>query len=164
MTFDIVLSKTLTSKQHAFASNLIEGHEKRRAAELAGYAIEHADVEAKRLLRQPAIMAMVQIGIAQRLARCAPLAVNVLEDLVRDTTMHPKLRLDAAKAILDRSGHIAPKAVAASSSAVKPLNEMSMTELRELADKLEDELSGRAKDVSSATAAPVKAQSIDDIM
>jgi hypothetical protein len=39
-----------------------------------------------------------------------------------------------------------------------------MGELRELADKLEGEISGRAKDVSSAKAAPTNAQALDDIM
>lgn len=109
-------------------------------------------------------MATVQIMLAKRLAMNAPLAMNVLQELVTDKTMHPKLRLDAAKTILDRAGHIAPKAVAQGSKDAKPLNEMSMGELRELADKLEGEISGRAKEVSSAKAAPAKAQTIDDIM
>jgi hypothetical protein len=106
----------------------------------------------------------VQIGIAHDLAIGAVKANRVLQDFVADEKLDKRLRYACAKTILDRAGHIAPKAVAQGSTAAKPLNEMSMSELRELADKLENELSGRAKDVSSAKAAPAKAQTIDDIM
>ncbi|MEY9506919.1 phage terminase small subunit [Bradyrhizobium diazoefficiens] len=164
MALDVALTHEFTPKQHAFASFLIDGVEKRKAAELAGYAKESADLEANRLLRHPAILAAVQIGIAKRLAIGAPMALSVIQDFALDTSMHPKIRLDAAKTLLDRAGHIAPKAVAQGQNAAKPLNEMSMAELRELADKLEGEISGRAKEVSSAKAAPAQPQTIDDIM
>lgn len=36
----------------------------------------------------------------------APTAAKVLHDLARDEDMHPKIRMDAAKAILDRTGHL----------------------------------------------------------
>jgi hypothetical protein len=116
------------------------------------------------MVRQPAILAAVQIGIARDLAIGAAKSNRLLQAVVEDTSADLRLRVVCARDILNRAGHIAPKAVAAGSTAAKPLNEMSMTELRELADKLEDELSGRAKDVSSATAAPVKPQALEDII
>lgn len=143
---------------------MIDGVDPRQAAELAGYAKEGADLEAKRLLRHPAILAAVQIGIARRLATGAPMALSVLQEFAMNQAMHPKIRLDAAKTLLDRAGYISPKAVAASNGASVPLNEMSMADLRTLADKLEGEIAGRAKEVSSAKAAPTKAQTLDDIM
>jgi hypothetical protein len=39
-----------------------------------------------------------------------------------------------------------------------------MPQLRELADKLEGEIAGRAKEVSSAKPAPSDTQAIDDII
>lgn len=164
MTLEIALQHQFTPKQDAFASFVIDGIAPRAAAELAGYAKDSADLEAKRLLRHPAILAVVQVGIARRLAIGAPMALSVLQDFALDPSMHPKIRLDAAKTLLDRAGHIAPKAVAAGQAGDVPLNEMTMTDLRALADKLEGEIAGRAKDVSSAKRAAQKAQTIDDIM
>jgi hypothetical protein len=164
VTFDVVLNKDFTEKQKAFVDALIENPNPMRAAIDAGYPAEHASQIASVMVRQPAILAAVQIGIARDLAIGAAKSNRLLQTIVAGEQYDPRLRVVCARDILNRAGHIAPKAVAASSSAVKPLNEMSMTELRELADKLEDELSGRAKDVSSATAAPVKPQALDDIM
>lgn len=138
--------------------------DKTLAAERAGYAADSAQTEAHRLLQQPHILAGVQIMIAKRLASGAPMALNVLQELIQNPAMHPKLRLDAAKDWLNRAGHIAPKAVAAGQAGDVPLNEMTMTDLRALADKLEGEIAGRAKDVSSAKRATQKAQTIEDIM
>lgn len=164
MALGAVLNKEFTDKQRAFVRAIISGRDKTTAAIDAGYSKDTAQEISWAMMQQPAIIAAVQVGVARDLATAAPVALKVLYDYVGDKTIDPRLRVVCARDILNRAGHIAPKAVAASSSAVKPLNEMSMTELRELADKLEDELSGRAKDVSSATAAPVKAQSLEDII
>jgi len=157
-------ARSFTDKQAAFVENIVAGLDKRKAVLAAGYSENSAESALFQLLRQPLIMAAIQVGIAKRLAMGAPLALNVMLDLVSDPSMHPKLRLDAAKTILDRAGHIAPKAVAANQAGDVPLNEMSMTDLRALADKLEGEIAGRAKAVSSARAAPAKPQAIEDIM
>jgi phage terminase small subunit len=164
VAFDVVLNKDFTEKQKAFVEALVITGNQTQAAIAAGYAPDHAGKMASTMLRQPAILAAVQIGVARDLAKGAAMASRVLQDFAADKTLDPRLRVVCARDILNRAGHIAPKAVAASSTAAKPLNEMSMVELRELADKLEDELSGRAKDVSSAKPAPAKAQSIEDIM
>jgi hypothetical protein len=161
---EVALAKNFTPLQKAFIGAYLAHGDKERAAIDAGYSADTANSIAYNLLRQPAIIAAVQIGIAHDLAIGAVKANRVLQDFVADEKLDKRLRYACAKTILDRAGHIAPKAVAQGSTAAKPLNEMSMSELRELADKLENELSGRAKDVSSAKAAPAKAQTIDDIM
>jgi hypothetical protein len=115
-------------------------------------------------MQQPAIIATVQMGVARRLAIGSGAALRVLQEFTVDETLDKRLRFACAKTLLDRAGHIAPKAIAASTGASVPLNEMSMSDLRTLADKLEGEIAGRAKDVSSAKPAPSKAQTIEDIM
>lgn len=164
MPMEIALVSKLTSQQAAFVQALILGGDKKSAAIIAGYAPEFANEIACGLVRQPQILAAVQIGVARDLSIGAVVANRVLQEFVADPSVDKRLRFACAKTILDRAGHIAPKAVAAGQAGELPLNEMSTTELRALADKLEGEISGRAKDVSSAKAAPRKPQVIEDIM
>lgn len=164
MAFDIVVTRDFTDKQKAFVRAIIAGRDKTDAAIDAGYSKDTAREISWAMLQQPAIIAAIQVGVAKDLAIGAVVANRVLQDIAGDKTADPRLRVVCARDILNRAGHIAPKAVAQTSNAAKPLNEMSMGELRELADKLEGEISGRAKDVSSAKAAPTNAQALDDIM
>jgi phage terminase small subunit len=158
------LSKTLTSQQQAFVELSASGIDIALAAEYAGYSKDRAQEEGKRLLRDPAIITAVHVAMARELAISAPVALRVLREFAGDAAVDKRIRLAAAKTLLDRAGWIAPKAVAASQGGVVPLNEMNMTQLRELADKLEGEIAGRAKEVSSATVAPSDTQAIDDII
>jgi phage terminase small subunit len=161
---ELTRTKGFTTKQADFVRAFVSHGDKTRAATDAGYSSDSANMIANTMLRQPAILAAVQIGLAHDLAIGAVKSNRLLQEVVENKTADLRLRVVCARDILNRAGHIAPKAVAQGSTAAKPLNEMSMSELRELADKLEDELSGRAKDVSSATAAPVKPQALEDII
>jgi hypothetical protein len=61
-----------------------------------------------------------------------------------------RVRLEASKAWLDRAGLVAPAPPKEDKNMVeKPLHEMTLEELRALADKLEGELAGRATPVES---------------
>jgi hypothetical protein len=116
-------------------------------------------------MQSPQILAMVQIYAARELSLGAPGAIRLLRRMVdEEGKWDAKVRLAAANSILNRAGHIAPKATDAARAGETPLNEMSMPQLRELADKLEGEIAGRAKEVSSAKPAPSDTQAIDDII
>ncbi len=164
MPADRALSKEFTVMQRAFALHIAQGFDPKDAAIKAGYSIVSAREIAYDLLQSPAILVAVQISVAQQLASAAPAALKLLRDVVQDERCDKRLRVVCAKTILDRAGHIAPKAAAPGAAGDVPLNEMSMTDLRALADKLEGELADRAKDVSSARRAPNKAQAIEDII
>lgn len=164
MAFEIALSKNLTSSQSLFCELLASGIERNEAARQCGYGTGNPHAEASRLMQQPAIIATVQMAVARRLAIGSGAALRVLQEFVADDKLDKRLRYACAKTLLDRAGHIAPKAAAASQGGTIPLNEMSMTDLRALADKLEGELATRAKPVSSAKAAPASPQTIEDIM
>lgn len=159
-----IVASRLTEQQQTFVQAVAFGRDKTDAALEAGYSEVNATQYANFLLRQPNILAAVQIAIARELANAAPMALKLLRDTASNTEADPRLRVVCAKTILDRAGHIAPKAAAPGAAGVLPLNEMSMDDLRALADNLEGELAGRAKEVSSATAAPRKAQTIEDII
>ena len=143
-----IATRQLTDKQTAFVAALIETGDAPTAAELAGF-LDRPSKEAWRLLRIPHVLAAVNAAVQIALAEDAPLARNLLRQYVKDPSMHPKIRLDAAKTLLDRAGHIAPKAKDPSAGHDKPLHEMSLEELRALVDRYEAELTGRAKLVSA---------------
>ena len=96
----------------------------------------------------------------RQLAMDAPKSFRVLREIRDDKTVSEKVRADCAKTLLDRAGHIAPKA-APEKPGEQPLHEMSTDELRALAGRLEDEIADRAKDVSSAIAAPEALEALD---
>lgn len=161
---EMALSSELTLSQATFCDLVASGVDKDEAAERAGYGIGNPRAEASRLLQQPMILATIQIAVARQLSVGAGAAVKVLQDFLVDEKVDKRLRVVCAKTLLDRAGHIAPKAVAPGAAGAVPLNEMSMADLRALADKLEGELATRAKPVSSAKPAPSNAQTLDDIM
>jgi phage terminase small subunit len=142
-----IATRQLSERQAAFIENLIETGDAPKAAQLAGF-LDRPSREARRLLRIPYVLAALNAAMAAALAEDAPLARKLLRRYVEDEALHPKLRLEAAKSLLDRAGHIAPKARDANERHHKPLHEMSIEELRALADRFEAELGGRAKLVS----------------
>lgn len=163
---EIALHHKFTEQQKAFASALVSGLSPVDSARAAGYTETTAPSAASTLMQQPAILAMVQIYAARELSLGAPGAIKLLRRFVDDAdgTWDPKIRLAAANSILNRAGHIAPKAAEQGKAGETPLNEMTMGELRDLADKLEGEIAGRAKEVSSTKPAPHVTQAIDDII
>lgn len=164
MSMELAIEKDMTTRQKAFVGLAGSGIDLQEAAKQAGYSESDIPTAVARLLRDPAIIAAVQIDVAKRLAIGSGIALRVLQEFAVDDTLDKRLRVVCAKTLLDRAGHIAPKAVAAAQGGETPLNEMSMTDLRALADKLSGEIAGRAKVVNSAKAAPVKTQAFDDLI
>lgn len=138
----------LTEQQRIFVREFAKSGDKVTAAVEAGYSKHGIHNTTSDLLRLPVVVRAIQIETAKRLAAAAPVALRVIERLVSDEATHPKIRLDAAKTILDRAGYIGPKAREADKSGDQPLHELSTDELRALAGRLEAEIAGRARDVT----------------
>ena len=149
----------LTEKQLTLISTLIETGSQTLAVEAAGYSGPAACVAAQ-ALSSPAVAAALRHEINRRLLRDAATARHVLMDIMQDKTAPKGVRVDAAKAVLDRAGFIAPRQ-GAGMGENKPLNEMSSDELRRFISESERELSGRAKDVSAPDALKPAAQVSD---
>jgi phage terminase small subunit len=143
-------TRRLTEKQVRFVEAYVNGRNITDSAIDAGYSESTASQIGSALLRIPHVQAAIQAGVRHALALDAPLARRVLVDLAQDVEMHPKIRLDAAKTLLDRAGHVAPRPTTDKSTEHQALHEMSIDQLRALADKLETELADRAKPVDSA--------------
>lgn len=151
----------LTDKEANFVRHISEGIAPPDAARLAGFAEASRNGTAYSLLRAPRVLAAIHTEVRRKLVAVAPIALAVIERLVKDDTTPPKIRLDAARTLLDRAGFIAPRAIVDKATHELALHELSIGELRSLADKLEGELSGRAKDVSGANAAPAGTQAAE---
>lgn len=102
------------------------------AARRAGYSVTSAREIGRQLLDKPHVRAAIDdANRAQISGKLATKAVEVLEGILNDEQAAPKLRLDAAKTVLDRAGFIAPKAKERppEGSARKSINSMSVAEL-----------------------------------
>jgi phage terminase small subunit len=151
------MTRELTHRQSEFVAAFVESGDAHQAALSAGYAAATARTAGTEILGIPHVAQAVAQAVRERLVVSAPMALRVIEMLMNNDTISPKVRLDAAKAVLDRAGFVPPRPRNESNSGEKSLHEMSVDELRDMAAKLEDEIAGRAKDVSSTTtAAPVE--------
>jgi phage terminase small subunit len=143
-----LVTRNLTEKQARFVEAYVNGRNITGAAIGAGYSEVTASQIGSALLRVPHVQAAVQAGVRHALALDAPLARRVLVDLAQDAHMNPKIRLEAAKTLLDRAGPVAPRPTTDKSTEHQALHEMSIEQLRALADKLEAELADRAMPVA----------------
>ncbi len=136
MSKELATKYDLTEMQAAFVRHVSEGVEPNQAVTLAGYGTSNIYSRAQELLRAPQVLAAIHTKVRHRLVAGAPIALAVIERLVTDDTTPPKIRLDAAKTLLDRAGHIAPRAIADKATHELALHEMSIASLRQLADRL----------------------------
>ena len=103
------------------------------AARRAKYSVKSARDIGRQLLAKPHVKAAVDAALRDHISGAlASKAVEVLEGIIGDETAAPKLRLDAAKTILDRSGLIAPKAAERPKpeSEVDALDAMNLEQLK----------------------------------
>ena len=108
----------------------------KEAMEAAGYS----DTTRASVAITPAMQAHLRQLMVDKLATMAPAVVNVLSGLMDDVDASPKIRLDAAKTILDRAGFVPPKAPDAPSVGEKSLHEMNGSELAERVRQLQGEI------------------------
>lgn len=149
--------KGLTDQQAKFVRHLLDGLPMGEAAIKAGYSDSSP---AYRLVRTPAVIAAIHAHLGAKLrTEAAPAAFNLLLRVIQDEKAPLKLRVDASKTILDRAGHIAPKAAEPDRAGDKPMSEMSAEELRAFVSRAQSELANRARPVIDMDApAPAGAQ------
>jgi hypothetical protein len=116
-------------------------------------------------MRKPHILAAIYVETARRLRAAAPRALQTVEAIESGEIDGPgaKVRLDAAKDILARSGFVAPRAPIAGSGSEKTLAEMSLDELKRTQDRLQAELAARAKPVN-AQVTPAPSDDVIDLL
>lgn len=147
------------ARQHLFIKALVNGASPTAAATIAGYAFPSTD--GNRLLRIPAIIEAIRGAMHSHLQTVsAPLALKTLESVVRNEKSGERIRVDAAKILLDRAGY-APKAQSDSDHAPKQLADMSAEELRSFIGQHEAEIA-KVEGELAARATPVNAPNPTD--
>lgn len=117
----------------------------RLAAVEAGVHPNRAAIWARVSMNNPAVRAGYEHVLRTRFAQAGPIALNLLIEMVanKEKAFEPRVRLEAAKTLLDRSGYTA-KDMRESAAEVKDLKDMTREELLLEMEKTERELSERA--------------------
>lgn len=125
---------TLTEKQQLFVLHFTStpgaiGNAS-EAARRAGYSEKSAGEIGRQLLDKPHVMAAIEDANRRQISSTAATkATDLLVSFVEDETVSARVRLEAAKTILDRAGYIPPKAAAPAEDEHKPMSEMTLEEL-----------------------------------
>jgi hypothetical protein len=150
------LTTNLTEREDAFVELLCEGLSPGDAASGAGYpARSYID-----LLQSPRVSRRVEWRMRSVIRNeLAPKAIRLLGRILDDEAASPKVRIQAARFLLERAGYVAPRAQI-QEAAEKSISAMSAEELASLVEKLESERASRAKDVSAPNAPAAPGQAI----
>jgi phage terminase small subunit len=146
MASDLPAALNLTTKQAEFARLYVELGDAAKAAAGAGYG--SSAIAAYRLVKHPAILALVRYETAKRLQGLAPVALTVLQEIMLDQTVSAKTRADCAVKILDRSGHSASVTIKAAdrpNGSDKPHAELTESELLDMLQNLRKEQAEEAQ-------------------
>ena len=99
------MARTLTPKQEAFAQAYVSnGGKKQQSGIEAGYAPESAAVEANKLLKKTHVLDRIHELTHSAFSALAPTLLDKLVSLAT-AARSEKVRFDALKDLLDRSGH-----------------------------------------------------------
>lgn len=145
----------LTAAQDAFVAEYVaNGAKGTAAAKAAGYA--DPGQEAWRLLQLPHVQEAIRFEQARIIrGELGTLAVAVLKSILKNPSTDKDmmaLKGRVAIAVVDRAGHVAPKAPeAAKPTGDKPITEMSVAELDEVIAKGQALLDARLKNVTPTT-------------
>lgn len=122
----------LTDKEAAFVREYVaNGGIATKASVSAGYYAPHTD--GWRVMQRPAVRAAIRVE-QERVVSCelASAAMSTLGGILRDTEAPASARVQASRTVLEAAGWFVRQKDASSDQ--KPLNEMSIEELRGLID------------------------------
>jgi phage terminase small subunit len=158
----LTTSLQLTDMARAFAAAYVNHPEAAgnasAAARIAGYSEKTAGQKGYELLRHEGVRAEIERLTREALGDHASAAVALLGRVIRDENVSVKIRVDAAKAVLDRAGFVAPRAPEPTMIGDKPIEAMSIAELEAVARETREylEREGVLIDVTPAPAVPAE--------
>src|SRR6266404_5243895 len=117
--------KALDLREAEFARRFAEHGESRKAALEAGFPRANAEAIGRELLDRPNISLGIARAARPRLMRSLPMALTTLDYLCEKATSE-RVRLEAAKAICDRAGLVAPRPPQSEREGDVPLHEMTI--------------------------------------
>jgi hypothetical protein len=156
----IAKGPALNEKQAGMLADILAGIPPIEAARRQGYLEPH--VTAKRFMQRPdVLLAIKRDSIGQLVGEGVPLAISTLFTILKDEAAPARVRVDAAKTVLDRAGIAAARPAAPEKASEKALSEMSPNELRALISRLENEVAERAAPVLATDSGGDGAEPID---
>lgn len=130
--------KELTDRQSAYVYHLVvKNCTPADAAEAAGYSSPRGALSGLR--SNPAVSAVIHREIQLAFSTSSAAALGVIQELMADPTTPKGVRLDCAKTILNRAGHVEQKAREPEKTA-KDVNDLSADELEDLIQNLQDKV------------------------
>lgn len=132
----------LTAQQAIFVRQITDfGKSYKAAAEIAGYEPDTAYT----LVSRPAVRQAIQDRLLWVMQTSdAPAARQVLRDIMDDPSASKSVRVECAKALLNRAGFVEPKAAPLAPNSLKAPSEMTGDELRGAMELLQKEIGERA--------------------
>jgi len=153
----MLVAHELNAREREFASALVDGLNPNEAAARAGIPSGSGHA----LARHVRVAAAVHMEVHRRLkVEGAPVGLAVLLSVAKNVNAPAGVRVDAAKTLLSRAGHIEPRAEAAKPD-TKDLSDMSQEELRKVIDQCESRLADQATPVNAPTHGLSPSQAID---
>lgn len=123
----------INDQQRAFVVALVDnGGNATQAAIAAGYSKVSARQQAHALLDKPHVTIALREEQRRALSRMSSQALRVLEGLLNDNKAPHRVRIDAAKIVLDRAGHMPRQEKPEEETSKKSLDQMSSEELYEV--------------------------------
>ena len=140
---------------------LAQGHSKEDAAKKAGLPDTY---RLHAFARTRSFADELQAALRDHMGTIAPQAVRILDDIMKDKEVQPRVRVDAAKALLDRAGYSAGEERKRVIADPEEMAEWSEDDLRKFIASAEHQL--RAEDERRAQGAtlveaPPEAQFLD---
>lgn len=157
---EITKGPALNEKQSAMLADIIAGFPPVEAAKRQNYGNAHK--AAKEFMARPdVLLAIKRHSLGRLVGEGVPLAIDVLFSILKNEDAPARVRVDAAKTVLDRAGVAAARPAAPEKTNDKALADMSPNELRALISRLENEVAERAEPVSAPTPGPLPSQVSD---
>jgi hypothetical protein len=143
----IAKGPALNEKQAGMLADIVAGIPPIEAARRQGYGNPHK--AAKDFVARPdVLLAIKRDSIGQLVGEGVPLAIATLFEILKNNDAPARVRVDAAKTVLDRAGLVAARPAVPEKAGEKALAEMSPSELRALISRLENEVAERAAPVN----------------
>lgn len=153
----------LTDKQRDFVNAFLANGGKRKLAAIsAGYT--HPDIEASRLMHNPAVVGAIKRATASAITDMSQVALATIKQIMLDTAAPPAARFAAAKWTLEAEGHgVAAQALqlrAGTDPQDKPMSEWTLADLEEMVARKEREVD--ALRPNKAPIVPIEASVVAD--
>jgi hypothetical protein len=137
-----LINQQLTDYEKKFIDRVAEGDDVSLAGRAAGLTKK---AEILRILAIPSVQDYIALAMARMLrTESAPAARRVLQEIMLDTKVAAKTRVDCAKALLDRAGFSPIKIGEDALKSQKSPSEMTGDELRREIERLNGEMVARA--------------------